>query len=329
MVKAASTPTPKEEAFSPQLRPVLEPESPFSTIRQGKGTNSLTKVKADEKRNTRVDIMTGAATIREKDISVYLPDFAKIKGFRASTYQLLDALTVILTENGCNSQVVTMTLEEYMQKRGLKDKKDARQRATEDLQTLFQAQISLLGKLDENGNHEESDIDDMRIIERRTIKKGIIMVTFGTTFYNLLKGYPIMPYPNQLWTLNERRNPNSYYFLRKISEHKNMNVGKKNEDRISVKKLLEASPNIPPYSEVVKSGRQITQRIIEPFERDMNALDDTLSWEYSHSNGIPLTDNELEQKTDYNFFSGLLVNIHWRSYPEREKALAKDKKAPT
>ena len=108
------------------------------------------------------------------------PDFTKLKGFRTSTYQLLDALTVALTESGAQSPVVVLSLEEYMKKRGLKDKKEARKQVTDDLEILFNATISFKEKRKKG---QEQDIHDIRIIDSKGIKKGIITVTFGTAFY--------------------------------------------------------------------------------------------------------------------------------------------------
>jgi hypothetical protein len=244
---------------------------------------------------------------------------------------------VVLTETGAKSPVVALSLEEYMAKRGLKDKKEARKQVANDLETLFNAQISFKGK---GGKGQEQDFHDMRIIDSKGIKNGVINVTFGTAFYNLLLGYPVMPYPAQLWTLNSRRNPNSFYLLRKIAEHKNMNVGKRNEDIIAVKTLLAVAPNLPSYEEVMATGRQLDQRIIQPFERDMDALEDTLTWEYCHSKNAPLTDEELSSLS-YEVFKGLNVHIHWKQYPdqtdrlkqkaetEKKRKTAKKKKANT
>ena len=126
-------------------------------------------------------------------------DVYKRQGFRTSTYQLLDALTVALTETGAKNPAVALSLEEYMKKRGLKDKKEARKQVTDDLETLFNATISFKEKRKKG---QEQDFHDIRIIDSKGIRKGIINVTFGTAFYNILLGYPIMPYPAQLWALN-------------------------------------------------------------------------------------------------------------------------------
>lgn len=319
---------------SPYIRPIGNREKKtFSTIRQGTATNALTKVKSNTKKNTVVDPITGTATITQGTLTITIPNFTELTGFKTSTYQLLDALTVALTESGAKSPTVTLALDGYMAKRGLKDKKEARKQAKADLETLFNASISFKEK---GRKGQEQDFLDMRLIESKGISRGIITVSFGTTFYNMLCGYPVMPYPAQLWTLNGMKNPNSYYLLRKISEHKNMNVGKKNEDTISVKTLLSVAPNIPSYEEVMETDKHITQRIIDPFERDMNALEDTITWAYCHSNNNPLTDEELAT-LNYDTFLNLLVNVDWKQYPDQTERLerkakrieqAKQKKKP-
>lgn len=309
---------PTSSRVAPLILPTDEKEkSTFSTIRQGTATNALTKVKASTKRNTVIDPITGTATITQGNLTITIPDFTELTGFKTSTYQLLDALTVALTETGAKSPVVALSLEEYMAKRGLKDKKEARKQATDDLETLFNSKISFKEKRKKG---QEQDFHDIRIIDSKGIRKGVINVSFGTAFYNILLGYPIMPYPAQLWTLNSKRNPNSFYLLRKIAEHKNMNVGKKNEDVIAVKTLLAVAPNLPSYEEVMATGRQLNQRIIEPFERDMDALEDTITWTYCHSNSTPLTDEELSSMS-YETFIALLIKTDWKQYPDQTARL--------
>lgn len=303
---------------APSILPIDEREkNTFSTIRQGTATNALTKVKANTKRNTIIDPITGTATIKQGNLTITIPDFTKLTGFKTSTYQLLDALTVALTETGAKNPIVALPLDEYMAKRGLKDKKEARKQATDDLETLFNAKISFKEKRKKG---QEQDFHDIRIIDSKGIRKGIINVSFGTAFYNILLGYPIMSYPSQLWTLNSKRNPNSFYLLRKIAEHKNMNIGKKNEDIIAVKTLLAVAPNLPSYEEVMETDRHLDQRIIQPFERDMNALEDTLTWTYCHSNNSPLTDKELASLS-YETFTTLLIKTDWKLYPNQTARL--------
>lgn len=313
------------QTFNPAVPQSLQPSShsnTFSTIRQGNLTNSLTKVRAKAS-NTVVDVITGAATLTQGDLVITYPQLQGLQGLKTSTYRLLDAITVALTESGAKSPTVTLPLEEYMAKCELRDRKEARKQASADLEALFNARVTFKEKPRRRGKkaEEPEGFMDMRICQTKGISRsGIITFGFSDTFYKLLLGYPVMPYPPQLWTLSAKRNPNSYYFLRKISELKNMNAGKKNEDTIAVKTLLGASPYIPSYEEVMSGDRALNRKIIEPFERDMDALEETLTWEYCHTNGLPLTDEEAGL-LDYGIFSGLNVRIHWRAYPDQTARL--------
>ena len=293
------------------------PEKNFSTILQGKGPNALTGIRAVEGKNTEIDELTGEATIRNGDLTVRIPNFRELAGLRTSTLQLLDAITISLTESGSRSPTVSLSLDNYMDRRGLKDRKEAKKQVREDIETL--SGISLKWT-EERGDKVETfsfiNLADSGRVERN----GDIIFTFGTTFYHTLKGYPVMAYPKQLQTLNAKRNPNSYHLLKKISELKNMNVGKKNENIVAVETLLSVASYLPSYEEVMRGNRNVQARIIEPFERDMDALGDTLTWEYCHSLGQPLTDEELTN-ISYDIFEKLLIKITWREYPDQTARL--------
>ena len=158
------------------------------------------------------------------------------------------------------------------------------------------------------------------------IKNNIIFFTFTPEFYSITKSMPVMPYPEKLFRINLKKNPNSYYFLKKISEHKKMNYFKKNADTLSVRTLLSCTPELPTYDEVVNTDRAVTRRIIEPFERDMNELSDVLRWEYCHSNGQTLTDEELFG-FNYHIFCRLLIRVKWLGYPELRRKRKRTEKS--
>lgn len=300
------------------LAPVVIPNTTFNTIRQGTATNALTKIRAMGE-NTTVDRITGAATIRGgSGLAVVLPEFDKIGTPTTSTWQLLDMITVEFTETGAKSRDVQITLDKYMEKRELKDRKEARKQVKKDLELLRLFAISFT---EPRRKGEPQGYYNLNISSGAGISKsGIITFSFSDKFYSLLMGYPVMPYPPQLYALNNKRNPNSFYFLRKIAEHKNMNIGKKNEDIISVKTLVAASPYLPTYKKIMAADRHLDTRIIAPFERDMDALSNTLTWEYCHSSGEALSDEELSG-FNYQLFKDCLIHITWIDYPDQTARL--------
>lgn len=76
------------------------------------------------------------------------------------------------------------------------------------------------------------------------------------------------------------RFPFAYNFYIRLCEHNAWNAGKPNANKISVKKLLEAEPKFPTYQYVkTKLQRDYRTRIIEPFEKNMNAIKG-IEWKY-------------------------------------------------
>lgn len=315
--RASATATPLKTNIIPQRS--LDKPSDFSTIRQGIGTNTLTKLRPDQREdgNTKID-RNGTATIKQGDFSITITNYIQLVGLRTSTYQLFDALTISLTESGAKSPTVILSLSEYMKRRGLKDRKEARKQLVADLNVLLKTNITWKEKRREIPAGGMNITDNWVWYDK---KKTTVCYTFTQSFYNILLGYPVMLYPAQLQRLNARKNPNSYYLLRKITEHKNMNVGKHNENIISVKTLLENTPYIPSFDEVMNKDRALTRRIVEPFERDMDALAETLKWEYCRSKGEDTSG--IVSPPSYDDFIGLFVKVTWNSYPDQTARLAR------
>ena len=282
-------------------------------IRQGTATNTFTKIKPT-KRNTSIDPVTKTATIKRGNFSVTIPA-ELVTGLKTSAYRLLDMGVMIVTTEGARSPTVSIELDEYMKKRGLKDKKEARKQVKADLEALYNASISFK----EMRGRKELNFLDMRLISEKGIKNGVITFTFGNGFFNLLKGYPIMYYPPALLKINDKRNPYSYALGRKIAEQKNMNALNAGEgDVISVKTLLAVCDGLPTYDEVMETDRAVARRIIEPFERDLNALADSFTWEYCHSKGAPLTEEELTA-FNYETFINACILFQWSYYPDQTR----------
>ena len=297
----------------------------FNTIHQGIATNTLATLRPNKKGNTNIDAISHTATIttgtKHGDFILTL-SIDKLKGLKTSTIQLLDTLVIELTERGAGTPTVNLSLSDYMERRKLKDRKSAREQFLSDILVLSSLAITWAEERVENRKKKlvpyagVSVCDTWEMIDERHT---VVSFTFGPTFYNVLRGYAVMPYPAQLQTINAKRNPNSFAFLRKIAEYKNQNALNPTDnygDIISVKTLLSVAPDIPTYEKVMETNRNLMGRIVEPFQRDMNALEETLDWEYCHSKGAPLTEEE-EANFDYSTFITALVKITWKQYPDQ------------
>ena len=281
----------------------------FRIMKQSSAMNKLSTLKTSKKMLPESDDDT--LCIEKDNLKISIENFSNLgTGLKTTTHRLADALMIKFTEMGSKEQVVTLSLDEYMRLCELKNSTEMRKQVNADLKTLKNMRVSFT----KSSNREQS-MQDIKLCSNVKIKNNIIFFTFSDEFFIVMKTMPVMPYPELLFRLNLKRNPNSYYFLKKISEHKKMNYFKKNADTLSVKTLLGCTPELPSYDEVVNSDRAVGRRIIEPFERDMNELSELLRWEYCHSNGTRLTDDELIN-FNYHIFYGLLIKIKWHAYPE-------------
>lgn len=227
-----------------------------------------------------------------------------------STYKLLDALTVIFTLNSASSRDVKISVREYAGWLGVADLKAVRAGINRNLALLDGLRLSYQAKK-KDGTH----IRDAPILTSYTIRRGIVHVTLSEAFESVLKQGSVMQCPTLLWKIRIRKNPHSYFLLRRLAEHKKTNRNGLNANKVSVRTLLAAVSSLPAYGEIAMSTRHVSKQIIRPFERDMNALSEILTWRYYQKGGRVLPPEEA-QKMSYYQFENMLIEIVWRDYPQ-------------
>lgn len=200
-----------------------------------------------------------------------------------SAGKLLDSFLIKMTENGFSSLIASIPLKEYAEMTGKKDLKELRNKTKSDLQVLKRVKFSYTPNKKTRGNNQ----DYMNIYlfgGTEGIKNGNIMFKFNDDFFKIFAEQKNFLYiPTEVLQSNEKRNPNTYLLYKKIISHKRMNLGKKNENIIKVKTLYEYCVTLPRYEEVMQASRAVTQRIIEPFERDLDIIEE-FSWCYDTQN---------------------------------------------
>lgn len=284
----------------------------FRIMKQSSAMNKLSTLKITKK--TAYEKSDDEICIEKDNLKISFENLKELgTGLKTTTHRLADALMIKFTELGSKEQTISLSLDEYMKLCDLKSSPEMRRQVNADLKTLLNMRISF-----QRSSNREQSMKDINLCRSVKIKNNIIFFELSDEFYIIMKTMPVMHYPEKLFKINLKKNPNSYYFLKKIAEHKKMNYFKKNADTLSVKTLLGCTPELPSYDEVVNTDRAVGRRIIEPFERDMNELSDTLRWEYCHSNGVRLTDDELENFS-YHIFYGLLIKIKWKEYPQLQR----------
>ncbi|NCC76223.1 MAG: hypothetical protein EOM08_07305 [Clostridia bacterium] len=274
---------------------------------QSPGYNSL--IHSMGARPDRVD-MLGTRKIERNGMTVSitgLPD--SIKKLPTSAAKLLDMFQIKATQGGIKSdRVVALPLDEYMEIRNLRDKKEAREQVKRDLELLQRVDVKF-------NDWRHSFLTVSLSGGTRGIVNGVIGFKFNEDWLKLFPlNNQIMPMPKGLFATNDNANPHAYYFGRAISEHRRMNDGKCNECTISVKTLVKASPTFPTY-ESIGDAKQIEKRIIGPFERDLEAAAQATGgkfyWNYA---GV----NTEDPPATYADFIDAKIFITWNEYPDTD-----------
>jgi len=306
-------------------------------VKQNKGLNEIAKM-IQTQENTIVDRLSEKSKTTSNNILMTLPSKAmrKVKTkdgwvekplvFNGFTQKLYNLILSAFNQNGNNPQII-ISIDYIMKLCVLRDKKETRKNIAEALDIMKLAEFSLIGEKKKN---TQDDFFDITILGSKGIVNGNVVCSLTNEITLIAKNAPIMPLPKEIFSLSDRKNPNSFNFYRYITEHKQMNIGKPNENKIAVKTLLKHS-TIPSYETVKATDRHYSKRIIEPFERDMNALNG-IEWVYLKKGGAYLTDKELENMA-YSIFIDCTIGIQWKDYPrevvEKAKLKATTKKKKT
>ena len=296
-----------------QPLPLIDKEQNYYLLAQSNTSNKLHKKITMKIASPAQFDLFGNGTVASSDFRLFIRGYQElVNGVNQSAAMLLDSLMITATQAGLQSTLVNLPIKEYMSMRGLKDEKETRIQVKRDIDALERVSFEYKGIGKQRGAWLKVSIAGGTVGQ---IKNGDIIFRFNQDFFDSFRvsektRYLYMYFPREALQGNIRQHPHKYWLARKISEHKRMNLGKANQDIIGVDTLIAACPNMPTYEEVIRSTGAITQRIIEPFERDMDELNQSLSWHY--------TDSE-EGPQDYQSFMSATVTIHWHYYPDTKK----------
>ena len=231
-----------------------------------------------------------------------------------SMHQLLDYIILLFNRGGCHDYDIVIDIGEYTKLRSLESETKIASQVKESLEKLNNIKMSYskvkIGNKKEKYNY---NMKEVKIIDEIAKKRnGRIKVKLTKKFADSIAGFPIMQYSMKLFEFNEKENPHSYYLLKRLLWHRHINHKHRNTTIISVKSLLYACPNLPDYDSIVKSG-QIRQRIIDPFERDLDVLSDVFTWKYKYMKKYICA--EESQIINYDTFIKCMLHIEWVDYP--------------
>lgn len=319
---------------------LLEPNKKinFCPMLNGTATNKLATIGRKAK-PTSIKTITDEATIEYGDFKVFIEKYSKEKKLKVGVVKLLDILAIKFSKSNHYkaknpNRTVTFSLDEYMTYLGIKNidnynnRRSASKRLKEALDTLYS--ISL--EWEEKSKGKVINYAKMRICEAQGIERGVASFTFSQNMAQYLNQSYIMQFPIELLAISER-NPNAYPIARKLALHHSIDNNRKKgtANIISVAKLLEVAPEIPNIEVVRAVNGSWSERIKVALEKALDAIEGVVSWEYSNSKGIPLTDKQLEL-SDYETFIKLFVKFDIKGAPDQEekkkRVTARKKKIP-
>ena len=283
---------------------------------------------------------------KNKNLIVIIPD-TKLENVNISpyTHQLLDffvlALTQRLDKNMSFSKIIEackfeIPLDSFLSVTKTKDSRAIRNHLKE---IFIQMMIPIIVfnavevERDKEGNVKFETIKENgeEVIKRIVSKKkkwGVahiiesikidddtnkIIIKFGEEYVKHLAdwGY-LMKYPDEMFQISTQYNPYSFNLGRKMLVHRHTNEkSKKTRNTLSVKSLLSQIPDFPTVESLPRQD-MFRERIVKPFERDMNKLIELgviARWNYN------LDKRVYDGKININNFYDLYINFY---FPEDE-----------
>lgn len=227
------------------------------------------------------------------------------------------------------ARIETVTIDELMEQFGLRDKKAARESIKQDLKLLSSLSLEIE---DDKGNWTRIPVAG----DTFSLNRGHINGAFSPSFIQLTRNGFTEHFDKRLMTVDMKKYQQAWPIGIKLMNHTGANLGKPNENLLSVAKLLEYVKSIPSEDEVREGSRAraYTRCIIEPLENGLNHLVDRgvlNHWDYCHSKGEPLTDEEQdarfdaktgkEKALDYEIAKDVLITWELSEQPSRNHDL--------
>lgn len=266
---------------------------------------------------------TGTITLTIEHYSELEGYISKEKYFNGLVNQtvpkLFEALLVKMSVEGFNTSTAVMTINEYAELLDRKDKFSLKKQTNIDLQILKNTIIKFNSK---------KDYCFYLCDEKTYMEKNKIVFVLSTDLFNIIRKQKNFLYiPVELFQTNERINPYTYLLYKKIIASKRINCGNdKRENKIKVKELYNYCSTLPKYEHISKTGGQVSQRIIKPLERDLNAIS-ILKWNYENIE-FKTFEEWLETTIQLEWLEelpGLKSVIDGRSRFNEKRELAKEK----
>ncbi|SDC76129.1 hypothetical protein SAMN04487864_1222, partial [Succiniclasticum ruminis] len=300
----------------------------FNSTPTNELVNLNTTISGDTQKNTEYfqqNLFEGEWNYKKGGTEVFLPIKMSAGNvlppiFSTSTQKTMHFISLLFTAHNSAKRpdnvfpIVETSVREYMaatgRKQTLNNVKETTKILKRDLDTL--AKISL------KYNDKKYSLSRVNPFAETHMERGKIKVVLAPTFAEFLvktTGF-LMNYPAALLKLKENNSniyPLGYKLALNRSNDANIRKGKANI--LSVPVCLEACLGLPDIESVKKQHNSPAKRIIEPFEKALDSLQQQgvlERWEYCQAKGEPLGQPAV---TDYNYFTSLYILYEIKDFP--------------
>lgn len=316
-----------------------EPLDPRFFYEPGSSNSSkLAHIKTDDAHIER-DKTAGTQTARVEEFYVIWPLHDEQTGEAIDVSDLTEArlvLDIIAKKSlASRSLEVTLGVSEYQECRGQRTTNSAKTRVKlESIRRIWQN-----GKLrywryvkdPGSGKSELREFECPILRESTPIGKksrSLVVVLddkFAADILHIGINKAPMLFLTGLFKIDTKYHPDAYYIGRKIIEQKNNSKGNINEDRLTVKILLDEVRSRKSYSELIaerakrKNRINIRSKVREPFEADLNHFCDAtgLEYEFHYPNNGPAVPDDVLESCPFEDYAGFVLWFSWPSLPPR------------
>lgn len=291
----------------------------FVSTLQGKFNNAFASL---SEKSFEVDKFTGNAVAISNDVKIEISNFLNFR-FNVTVQRVFDIfilkLSSVLPHRRLKSdlefkkfQTVSVSLREFMALCHIKNKTRAIEQLRNALNLIGHTHIEFFDTVYNGKKKSESEFFSCPIVVALHHQKGtgVYSASFHIDFLKHLANSFIMPFPLQAFAIDLKHQALAYCFCRRLILHQNMNYFKNNSNSITVKALIDSVSLLPNYHEIIIGARQVSLRIIQPFEKALNSLvklDILISWHYQEN---------LRKKT-YEEWNNATIFFKFNNFPTR------------
>lgn len=234
------------------------------------------------------------------------------KSIDQTTAKFLDVLIIKQTETNYTDDTTILSLKEYATLlNGGEEPSRSQINKARDKANKSMTALSYLGYTFKQGKHNYLDI--MLYGGSKGLKNGKIYFKFNRDFlkvnFMIDNNKHLAIFPKEILSINENKHPNSYLLGRKLWSLRRNNKGKAHREKVfTVKNLYEYATTLPRYNSVDYDSKR---RIIEPFERDLDAIAETGIFKWNYDKEYIDKQADVSYKLSFEDWLNAKIEIEW------------------